>query len=333
MIFYKNMNFAYLQVIRICNQKCIFCAQPSNGKVASFDQLKTQIDMYVEKDYQGIIINWGEPTLHPDIIKIIQYSRSQGLFVKMITNGIRFSDEDFVKKCSFAWLQHVHISIHSCIANVENFLMRWDVYNKQILWLYNVLKYAKIPVWINIAMNNYNIRHLDKTVLFFLRFWVDGFIINQLEVNEVYPEYLSRLLFRLEDMRDPLSKALGYVKLYNKNARVSRVPMCYMVWYESYSRDIEYTIQNSKTYTHYLNSEEEQHKESFETDSQTWQKIDAQIPWHEKRTRTLSCEKCSLSDICSWYDLLDYLYDSSDPLIPRLLSSQEKTLLLKWIQW
>jgi MoaA/NifB/PqqE/SkfB family radical SAM enzyme len=295
--------------------------------MATLDELKSQIDVYKTKGYTGIILNGGEPTLHPNLPEIIRYSREQGFYVKLITNGIRFANLAYTEECARAGLQQVHISIHSYIPQVEDFLMQGEVYKSQYQWLIHALSQPGLRVWTNTAINRYNVRHLDKTVLFLLKLGVEGFVLNQLEVTGVYPEHLQWLLYRLSVLRDPLNRALASIVKYQRQARVSRVPLCYMRGFEEFSRDMEYFVLHEKKYINYLTSAEDAHYSDYESTYKNWQNPEAEVPGYTRACKTDTCTGCDLNDLCSGYDLLGY-FPGEDPLISQRVTSVEKQSIL-----
>lgn len=301
------MNFAYLQVVRICNQKCIFCAQPSNWKIESYNTLKKEIDKYISLGFLWIIFTWWEPTLHKDLDKLIRYAKNKWLYTKIITNWINFSDKSYLYKIISSWIDCIHLSFHSYISQIEDSLMRnkW-VYKRQIEAINNINYYKNIDFVINIVMNNYTVWHLDKTVLFLLKnFWnINWFILNMLEVSWVVEWYLQKLLFPLEKLKSPLNKTLKNIYFYDKSFRVSRVPMCYMKWYEESSRDCEYFIWESKKYIDYLSNNQ---GGDFISDSNNWK---------NEKDYLEECKNCSLKSICSWFDLNRFFKKESIKLYP-----------------
>lgn len=327
------MDLAYLQVVRICNQKCIFCAQPSTGKIESLKNIQERIDAYKAQWFGGVILNGGEPTLHKEIAGIIAYVREQGMYPRMISNGINFSEKSLVEECISAGLKQINISFHSYIPEVENSLMRGNVYKKQLKWLLHMLeKRQKIDIWVNIVLNRYTVNHIDKTVLFFLKLWVSNFVINNLEVTWVYPEYLEKLLFRLSECRETLPRALSYIKQYNGKARVSRIPLCYMRGFEEFSRDNEYYIFHEKKYIHYLTNEKNSEQVDFISDETNWQDPTIDLPGAKRNARTESCSSCDLRSLCSWYDLLEY-FPWENPLIPQKVDNRAMEDILEKILW
>src|SRR3989339_1143910 len=92
-----------------CNNRCLMCTNPEppwpawDGSLkydydAITKRLKKDKDRFLADD--SIYITGGEPTIHPDFLRILDY-----LFcnfpkqkIKLLTNGRRFMYDDFAKK-------------------------------------------------------------------------------------------------------------------------------------------------------------------------------------------------------------------------------------------
>ncbi len=115
-------NIGYMQVVRHCNQYCRFCSNPETEYMLDVETAKKQIDDFVKREYFGIILTGGEPSLSPNIPEITRYAVSRGLHVRMITNGSRLADLDIARSFAEAGLHHYHVSIHSSRPEIEDFL-------------------------------------------------------------------------------------------------------------------------------------------------------------------------------------------------------------------
>ena len=98
-----------------CNNKCIMCTNGKEYSEGSSEQyvLKKQIEK-MEKYLRGerslfykgaedpnyITLTGGEPTLHPDFLKLVCYYRRRcpELEITLLTNGRTLSDKEFIKK-------------------------------------------------------------------------------------------------------------------------------------------------------------------------------------------------------------------------------------------
>ena len=98
-----------------CNNKCIMCTNNKEYEDTPTDRyclkeqiskmeryLKGDINMYFKGAGDGnyLAFTGGEPTLHPDFIKLVYYFRKRFPEKEMtlLTNGRTFSNEDFLKK-------------------------------------------------------------------------------------------------------------------------------------------------------------------------------------------------------------------------------------------
>jgi len=87
-----------LEVTSACNLRCPMCFASSGpgGKHLSFEECKRAIDRLVETEGRPEVLqlSGGEPTLHPDFLKLLAYACEQPIDVVMVnTNGLRLAHE------------------------------------------------------------------------------------------------------------------------------------------------------------------------------------------------------------------------------------------------
>ena len=80
------------EVIERCLNNCEFCSSNSNcnkTQIIEFDVFKRVIDYFISTGGIGeLSISGGEPFLHPDIFKMIEYSKSLGIRTVVFTSGV-----------------------------------------------------------------------------------------------------------------------------------------------------------------------------------------------------------------------------------------------------
>lgn len=95
-----------IEVTNKCDQKCPMCyANSGLGEPLSLEKINQMLDFYQDSEFgqaEILQISGGEPTTHPDIIKIIRSAREKKIqYVMLNTNGLRLAaDENFVKELS-----------------------------------------------------------------------------------------------------------------------------------------------------------------------------------------------------------------------------------------
>ncbi len=78
----------YLEITNSCNLNCDFCIKNSR-KITniSYDNYQMIIDKIKDKTKEIYLHVLGEPLMHKDINKFIDYAKENGLIVNLTTNG------------------------------------------------------------------------------------------------------------------------------------------------------------------------------------------------------------------------------------------------------
>lgn len=77
-----------------CNIQCRGCYNLYKTYVKPLSQIKSDIDLALKKrNLETITLLGGEPTLHPDLIEIMQYIKSKNVTCEMLTNGVAFLED------------------------------------------------------------------------------------------------------------------------------------------------------------------------------------------------------------------------------------------------
>jgi len=93
-----------IEVTNKCNLKCPVCyANSGTGTNLSLGKIEEMMDFYQDTEYGNaeiLQISGGEPTMHPDIIKIIDMAMEKKFkHVMLNSNGLRIAtDKEFVKE-------------------------------------------------------------------------------------------------------------------------------------------------------------------------------------------------------------------------------------------
>ena len=101
-----------------CNFKCPYCrgTQKEYQGDIELDDAKYIIDLWNFDDLKNIRFSGGEPTLHPDLIDIVAYSKLCGIKrIAVSTNG--YADLDYYEKLIDAGVNDFSISLDACCSN------------------------------------------------------------------------------------------------------------------------------------------------------------------------------------------------------------------------
>jgi MoaA/NifB/PqqE/SkfB family radical SAM enzyme len=315
-------NIGYMQLVRHCNQYCRFCSNPETPYVLDLDTAKREIDDFAERGYFGVILTGGEPSLSPIVPDVTRYAVERGLHVRMITNGSKIADLDTARRFVDAGLRHYHVSIHSCRAEVEDFLTgvkgshALAMRALENLGLLDAELRASgsgaVTVNINTVINAFNADHLDENVRFFVeRFpFLRHFVWNNLDPSMGRAETNRDTAHRLRDFEVSLNRAMRFLAQSGRTFRVERVPLCFMTEFAWASTETRKIVKGEERMVHFLD------------EKGTVRQTDFRHPKAE------ACKSCSLHDICGglfelgdWYDLAELapVFVPKEPIITRIL--------------
>lgn len=105
----------WFTINRACNLRCNWCyakdtdfAQKDTMTMDTVDRLLASIDGITVR---RIILIGGEPTIHPNFLEIVRRVKARGHKVALVTNGIRFSNAEFLKATIDAGLDSILTSL------------------------------------------------------------------------------------------------------------------------------------------------------------------------------------------------------------------------------
>lgn len=161
-----------------CNLNCVYCCEwvRKNGNLID-DVLKwytdnTQRDERITEDlkkwkgnFYGVVFSSWEPTLNNNLEKHIALAHKlEYKKIELVTNGIRISDKQYLKRLQDAGLNSLIISVNSFDPNISRYVS-WNNYDwkKTLAWIWAALQ-LKVPFAVNIVINKHTLISLKQTV-------------------------------------------------------------------------------------------------------------------------------------------------------------------------
>lgn len=170
----KKFKKIYIEITNTCNLNCEFCIKNSRkNKFMTFEEFKTilkKIKPHTNYIYMHIL---GEPLMHPEINKYIEYAKKEGFNINITTNGylIQKLNQD---------VRQINISLHSYNGKIElkkylenifdNIEKYKNTYISLRIWVKNkyyndIIKYIKNKYKIEIPENFNNIKLKENIYL------------------------------------------------------------------------------------------------------------------------------------------------------------------------
>lgn len=290
-------NSGYIQITRVCNQECLFCSNPANGRIIGIEEAKKTVDDYIKLGYKELIWTGGEPTLYPYLPDLIKYACQKKVRSRIITNGQRISDFKYFKTLIDAGLDHINISLFSHKPEIQALLTKKKDSLKNIIKALKNSGKFKIAVNVNTVINKYNSDHLSDITKFVVKKFpfVRHFIWNNIDPLMNRASANSNTIPRLNDFELELHKAMKFLDESGKTFRVERVPLCYMAEYAHCSTETRKIVKSEERSVHFLDDQKGRVRQT------RWQYGKAE-----------QCQPCFFNKICAGLWQMNKYYSSKE---------------------
>lgn len=218
-----------------CNVRCRFCfygCSPQDG-LSSTEEIKSDILLCKRHGIEHIELSGGEPMLHPDIEKIIEFCRGQDFkTVCMITNGTLLKDIEAMRRLINKGLNQLVFSLHGADAEVHDYLTNAKTFHR-ILKAIDNARILKIPFRINVVVNRRNYAELAKIAS--LAIGLEPMMINYLIYSplEFSRNFADDMSVRYSVMAPHICQAVDMAREHMK-VRIRYIPFCLVKGYEQY---------------------------------------------------------------------------------------------------
>lgn len=198
-----------------CSAKCDFCSQDFEWRKVPneipFDLAAKNMYLAYQNGYRRLGFTGGEPTLRPELPKLIALATKIGYtYVRIQTNGIRTANFDYAKQLADAGLTFVKFSIHGHTAEIHDRLVGVPgAFEKNLKTIEN-LRELKVGIGINIVLNKENYRHLPEFYeLFMKKMQLSNFVIIAPLYEGNMTLFAGKIGARLSDYAPYIEKAFA----------------------------------------------------------------------------------------------------------------------------
>ncbi len=153
--FYTN-----LVINNVCGMKCSYCfgnyhsRQPNQ---ISLDKFKQLVDLLYSKGTSYILLQGGEPLIHPHFSEFLRYLNSKNIINAIVSNG---QFPELIK--NIPELNYMDNICFSLDGNKDgNDKVRKNSFDKVIVSIDEVKKYYKVPIRINTTLHKFVLQDID----------------------------------------------------------------------------------------------------------------------------------------------------------------------------
>ncbi len=232
-VLYKKGSFDNaILVTEECNTNCIMCPQPRKKEEESKTPFNLKLISLMDKSTSLLGITGGEPTIKGDeLLEIINACKKYipKAQIDILSNGIRFSDFEYVKKTVL--LQHPKllfaVSLYADTDNEHNLIVQAKGFYKTIQGLYNLALFnQKIEIRVVIHKLNYK-RLLNLAEFIYNNFpFVYHIAFMGMETIGLAQKNIEQVWIDPHDYMPQLKDAVLYLNQRNMNVSIYNLQLC-----------------------------------------------------------------------------------------------------------
>jgi His-Xaa-Ser system radical SAM maturase HxsC len=226
--------YNYFFVTNRCNCRCLCCPNSQNEKIifSNVDHTLKLIDLIEERDISCLVITGGEPTLVGEqLMDLLKKCRKRfpGTLILLLSNGIRFSEDDYAKNVSQI-IPHkflVDVPIFADVPSVHNDIVGVDGFYKTINGVMNINK-SGMNVGIRVVVNRLNCDRLLNIANYIYRNLTFVYHVSfmQMEPSGNAAENMGILWVDPKDYVDQLSSAVEFLSFRGIMTEVYNFQQC-----------------------------------------------------------------------------------------------------------
>lgn len=238
-----HRNILLFKIISRCNDSCDFCIEYDNIKNnkndLSFVEIKKNYEFFKDRfDIDYIVLSGGEPTLHQDFFKIINYFKTQGIAFRIITNILKFYDNDFLLKFKnfFSGFENRgQEKLSSLILSINDLPECGFNALRRIEGLKKVMS-AHLPLMMTVVVYKHNLESLPRIAGMLRKFFIENKFYKNLyiELRLAYIKDIEHDLFKnyapnnFLQVKKSIEIALSVLNVPGINLILWNFPFCYL---------------------------------------------------------------------------------------------------------
>ncbi len=236
----------YLNVILACNNKCLFCLSPStyNGieGLMCVEDVNNIIKSYNIDYGDRVIINGGEPMLHPNIEEILIAFKETSAELVMYSNGVFLKYDKNIEILKKSSVNRITIPLHGDI-NTHNFITYSNSFNSTIESINKLLniKDSTLNVELKFILNDYYIKN-NISINKLIKNNIDYSKLKNLVIAGLVENSISRkngVTISWNKMGKYLSEEILLIKNNMPNLLIKFEDIAFCKMSEFYQRDIK----------------------------------------------------------------------------------------------
>jgi len=232
-----------------CNLNCVYCMIGHEDRyLRPVNDILENLKFAREQNIEKVSFTGGEPTLHPDLLKMVAASRAMGYRqATLVTNGVILSYPGRMERLIQAGITAVGISFDTPDRQTAEAMWRSPVFDRVVQGMQSLADHPRIPLGSIAVITSMNYRQLPALSRFFvdLKRSMKNLFVPTLDF--VMPEenaWLHRgdVVPRLTEVAPYVREALEYAHANGLPLTFRGLPPCLLPGLEKYGFDRYMTI-------------------------------------------------------------------------------------------
>jgi len=289
-----------LAVGDFCNSNCQFCYFRHKKKKGWEDLacLKNKVKTFRYFYRLGFVDIWGgEPTIYPDIFKLIKYCNDIGLKPTIITNSFALADIEMCKKFKAVGINDFLVSINGLDQNADLITGVKDASIKQKKAIDN-LNQLNIPYRINVTLHKFVTSQLPEIADFAVN--NNAKVMNMIVFNPYYEwQNIVDVNFqqRYSEMSEYIKQAIKILEENNLEGNIRYMPLCQLKGNEKNNYNYMQRTWDQYEWDHNSCEQYFLFKVNEEWNNNEVLRIRKDLCYQKSKL----CQKCSVNYICDGF--------------------------------
>ena len=201
----------WVRLTRVCNNHCLFCldSERQNGSFLPFSSILKNLSDGLKKGCKRAVLSGGEPSIHPDFIKVVRSAHALGYSsIQVITNGRMFCYPEYLREAVSSGLTEITFSIHSHLPEINDYLtgVKGSLI-QSVKALKNAMSVPGLIVNCDIVVSKLNINSLAQHLRFLFKLGIREFdVLNLIPFGRAWENW-DKLYYDVFQHKDDLFNA------------------------------------------------------------------------------------------------------------------------------
>jgi len=220
-----------------CNIQCVFCYYRDNLNAPNRDlaEIVADLDYAFKRGVREIDFSGGEPTVHPELPRLIAQAKALGMVrVCIISNGWRLAERPYLRSLKEAGLDEILFSLHGPSAEIHDTLTATAGSFARIVRAMENAAAEGVALRTNTVVNTLNCRSLVETGR--LVAGLEPAQVNFITINDwcFARNLVDKLMLGYSEMSPFLKDACDLLEPRIPAVNVRYIPFCFMQGYERF---------------------------------------------------------------------------------------------------